>query len=120
MAPRRASLSPAAARWLKEEIAAIAKESPKGAKIILANIRKKQELLVKFPQMGERGLIPGTRRVFVRPHYILTVRVQEDLVEVAAIRSTSQQDAYAPSELLAASADPVSDDTTTIDSIKPK
>ena len=120
MAPRRASLSPEAARWLKEEIARIARESPKGARLVLENIRRKRELLTQFPEMAERGPIPGTRRVFVRPRYILTVRMREGHVEVAAIRSTSQQDAYAPSDVVAHSPDPLLDSSSTFDPSKPR
>jgi len=48
--------------------------------------------------MGERGLIEGTRKVSMPP-LVLTVRLKNGVVEIAAIRDARQRDAYAPDEL---------------------
>jgi plasmid stabilization system protein ParE len=115
MARRLALMAPEAARWLKEEIARIAESSPQGAEKIATNVRKARELLAEYPRSAQRGVILGTQRIFVRPHYILTVRIRDGVVEVAAIRSTSQTDAYAPSALLGASDNPESEDLPSLD-----
>jgi hypothetical protein len=61
---------------------------------------------MELPRAAQRGVIPGTERLFVKPEYILTVRVREGVVEIAAIRSARQADPYAPPKLLDASDDP--------------
>jgi plasmid stabilization system protein ParE len=103
-------MTPEAARWLKEEITSVAEYSPQAGEKIAANIRKARELLAEYPKSAQRGVIPGTQRMFVKPRYILTVRVRDGVVEIAAIRSASQKDAYAPSDLLDATDDPTSEE----------
>ncbi len=65
---------------------------------------------MEFPLTAQSGVIPGTRRVFVKPEYISTVRVREGVVEIAAIRSARQGDAYAPSDLLDGGEEPIAGD----------
>jgi plasmid stabilization system protein ParE len=115
MARRLALMAPEAARWLKEEIARIAESSPQGAEKIATNFRNAPMLLAEFPRSAQRGVIPGTRRMFVKPHYILTARIRDGVVEVAAIRSASQWDAQAPSTLVGAPDNPESEDLPSLD-----
>jgi plasmid stabilization system protein ParE len=110
MARRLALMAPEAARWLKNEIARIAESSPQGAEKIATNFRNARMFLAESPRSAQRGVIPGTRRMFVTPHYILTVRIRDGVVEVAAIRSASQRDAQAPSILAGAPDNPAPGD----------
>ena len=53
--------------------------------------------LSEHPEMGRVGFIPGTRRIVVGS-YVLTTRLRGGVVEIAAIRSSRQGDAYEPPE----------------------
>ncbi|CAN7179972.1 type II toxin-antitoxin system RelE/ParE family toxin [Neorhizobium sp. LjRoot104] len=91
-------LSPVAERWFLIYIAALAEENPGAARKMLARLAELKENLARFPEMTERGLIPGSRRIVMRP-LILTARVRKGVVEIAAIRHERQKDAQAPSGL---------------------
>jgi plasmid stabilization system protein ParE len=93
-----ARMSPQAAAWLKAEIRYLSQRNPAAAKKVAQQIRAACESLAQYPAIGQRGLIPGTRRV-VTTAYVLTVRQRGDAVEVLAIRHAKQADAYAPREL---------------------
>jgi|SRR5579859_244640 len=100
MAARLVTLSPEAAKWLKEEISYIADRNPAAARGIADRLRAARDILADYPMIGPEGWIPGTRRVVAGP-YILTIRIRGNAVEIAAIRHARQRDAYAPSNLSA-------------------
>ena len=104
MAPRRARMAPAARRRFLEAIAHVAERNPADAERIVKEMRALQERLVGFPNLGVRGGVPGTRRIVMAP-YVLTTRIQGDGIEIVAFRHGRQEDARAPSELLAELAD---------------
>lgn len=91
-------LSPRAERWFLTYVAMLAEENPTAARKILNRLAELKENLARFPEMTERGLIPGSRRIVMRP-LILTARVRKGVVEIAAIRHERQKDAQTPSDL---------------------
>jgi plasmid stabilization system protein ParE len=91
-------LSPRAERWFLKAIAEIAEVDPGAARKIKARLERLKTLLSTFPEMTERGVLPGTRRIVMHP-FILTARVRGDVMEIVAIRHARQKDARAPSEL---------------------
>lgn len=95
MAPRLVRLSHQARAWLLAEIAYLAERDPAAARRVVAHLRAAQRNLARFPGMAQTGLIPGTRRLVVGD-YVPTVRRHRGEVEIAAIRSARQGDAYAP------------------------
>jgi plasmid stabilization system protein ParE len=97
-------MSPQAAAWLKDEIAYIADRNPAAARKIVERIRTARQKLADHPMIGPAGVIPDTRRVVVKP-YVVTVRQRDGVVEIAAIRSARQGDAYAPGDILDAESD---------------
>jgi plasmid stabilization system protein ParE len=97
--PRRTvRLSPTAERWLLRYISGLAAENPDTARNILLRVKKLQENLARFPEMTERGLLPNTRRIVMRP-LVLTARLRNGTVEIASIRHERQKDALAPSDI---------------------
>jgi len=94
-----ARLAPEARAWYLAEIAFIAERDPAAAARIAARIRAVRPTLADHPRIGPSGLIPGTRRVVVRP-YVLTVLQRGGVVEIAAIRHGRQSDAYAPRDVV--------------------
>jgi plasmid stabilization system protein ParE len=74
MAKLKVRLSIRAERWFLAYIGEIAEQNPAAARNILLRLEKLRETLADFPEMTERGQIPGTRRVVMRP---LTLRVCE-------------------------------------------
>jgi plasmid stabilization system protein ParE len=83
-------LSLRAQRWLLSFIADLASKNPSAARDILLRLEALKEGLAQFPEMTERGSMPGMRRVVMRP-LILTTRMREDVIEIAAIRHERQQ-----------------------------
>lgn len=57
-----------------------------------------RKLLALFPEMTERGLRRGTRKISMPPFILIARRVGED-IEIVAIRHGRQRDALAPREL---------------------
>jgi plasmid stabilization system protein ParE len=94
----RVRLSENAERWFVKRIAEIAEVDPGAARKIIGRFERLKTLLSTFPEMTERGMLPGTRRIAMHP-FILTARVRNDTIEVVAIRHARQKDARAPSEL---------------------
>lgn len=91
-------LSKSAERWFLNRIAELAEINPAAARNLIDRLERQKRLLSSFPEMGERGLIEGTRKVSMLP-LVLTVRLKNGVVEIAAIRDARQRDAYAPDEL---------------------
>lgn len=90
--------SPKAQRWFRKHILEIAEVNPEAARKIVARMENLTQLLSSYPEMTERGLLPGTRKIYIKP-FILTARVNRGVVEIAAIRHGRQKDANAPFEL---------------------
>jgi plasmid stabilization system protein ParE len=87
-----------AERWFFKRIAEIAEVDPSAARKIVSRLERLKNLLSTFPEMTERGVLPGTRRIAMHP-FILVARIRNDVVEIIAIRHARQRDARAPSEL---------------------
>lgn len=98
MTRRLARMSPEARSWYLSEIAYIAERNPAAAEKIAARMRRARQTLAEYPKSGPAGLIPGTRRIIVKP-YVLTIRQRGGVMEIAAIRHAKQSDAYAPTHV---------------------
>lgn len=94
-------LSEKAERWFLQKVADLATVNPQAARNLIARIERQRQLLATFPQMTERGLIPGTRKVSMPP-YVLIIRKIGNTVEIASIRDGRQKDAHKPTTLLPA------------------
>lgn len=79
-------------------IAELAEINPAAARNLIERLERQKRLLSSFPEMSERGLIEGTRKVSMPP-LVMTVRLKNGVLEIAAIRDARQRDAYAPDEL---------------------
>ncbi|CAK04008.1 type II toxin-antitoxin system RelE/ParE family toxin [Rhizobium johnstonii] len=95
----RIRLSKSAERWFLSRIAELAEVNPAAARKLVERLERQRELLSSFPQMTERGILEGTRKVSMPP-FVLTIRSRDGVVEIAAIRDARQKDAYAPVEML--------------------
>jgi plasmid stabilization system protein ParE len=91
-------LSKSAERWFLNRISELAEINPVAAGNLIERLERQKRLLLSFPEMSERGLIEGTRKVSMPP-LVLTVRLKNGVLEIAAIRDARQRDAYAPDEL---------------------
>ena len=49
------------------------------------------EHLLRHPEMGRAGRLPGTRELIVHPHYVLVYRLDGDTVQVLALVHTARQ-----------------------------
>ena len=92
-------LSKSAERWFLSRIAELAEVNPAAARKLVERLERQRDLLSSFPQMTERGILEGTRKVSMPP-LVLTIRSRGGIVEIAAIRDARQKDAYAPVEML--------------------
>ncbi|AKI03420.1 plasmid stabilization system protein (plasmid) [Hoeflea sp. IMCC20628] len=91
-------LSKSAERWFLSKVAEIAEVNPVAARKLIKRLERQKGLLLSFPQMTEKGILEGTRKVSMPP-LILTIRARNGIVEIAAIRDARQKDAYAPADL---------------------
>lgn len=91
-------LSKSAERWFLGRIAELAELNPAAARNLIKRLERQKHLLSSFPEMSQRGLIEGTRKVSMPP-LVLTVRLKNGILEIAAIRDARQKDAFAPKEL---------------------
>lgn len=91
-------LSKSAERWFLSKVAEIAEVNPAAARKLIERLERQKDLLSSFPQMTEKGILEGTRKVTMSP-LVLTIRARNGIVEIAAIRDARQKDAYAPAEL---------------------
>jgi toxin ParE1/3/4 len=62
----------------------IALDKPDAAADTVDVILEAIESLRRFPEMGRRGRVPGTRELVVRP-FIVAYRVHNEMVELLAI-----------------------------------
>lgn len=93
-------LSKSAERWFLNKIIELAELNPAAARKLIERLEKQKDLLSSFPQMTEKGVLEGTRKVSMPP-LVLTIRARDGMVEIAAIRDARQKDAYTPAELAA-------------------
>jgi plasmid stabilization system protein ParE len=94
----RVRLSRSAERWFLARIAELAEIDPQAARRLIERLERHKTLLSTFPSMTEQGLIKGTRKVSMPP-LVLTIRLKDGVIEIAAIRDGRQKDALAPEEL---------------------
>ena len=102
-------LSKSAERWFLSRVAELAEVNPAAARRLVERLERQKALLSSFPQMTEKGILEGTRKVSMPP-LVLTVRTRGGVVEIAAIRDARQKDAYAPADLGAADGEDDMDD----------
>jgi plasmid stabilization system protein ParE len=91
-------LSKSAERWFLSKIAELAEVNPAAARKLIERLERQKALLSAYPQMTEKGVLEGTRKVSMPP-LVLTIRMRDGIVEIAAIRDARQKDAYAPIDL---------------------
>ncbi|MCB5205419.1 type II toxin-antitoxin system RelE/ParE family toxin [Neorhizobium sp. T786] len=91
-------LSKSAERWFLSRVAELAEMDPGAARRLIERLERQKDLLSTFPQMTEKGILEGTRKVSMPP-LVLTIRARDGIIEIAAIRDARQKDAYAPVEL---------------------
>jgi plasmid stabilization system protein ParE len=91
-------LSKSAERWFLRRVAELADINPAAARHLIARLERHKSLLSSFPDMSEKGILDGTRKVSMPP-LVLTIRRRAGVIEIAAMRDARQKDAYAPSEL---------------------
>jgi len=73
----------------------LAEQSPAAARRFLAALTDAQRQLAEFPNSGERGVLPDTRRLVVGS-YIVHYRRHGDAVEVFAVRHAHRRDSREP------------------------
>ncbi|NRG19708.1 type II toxin-antitoxin system RelE/ParE family toxin [Rhizobiales bacterium] len=98
MRSKAASFSPEARKWFLTEIQYLAERNVAAAEALVTRMRRLREELAKYPKLGARGAIPGTRRIVLAP-YVVTIRSNRGNVEIVAIRHGRQRDAHAPDDL---------------------
>ncbi len=91
-------LSKSAERWFLMKVAELAELNPAAVRRLIDRLERQKGLLSSFPEMTEKGILDGTRKVSMPP-LVLTIRERNGVVEIAAIRDARQKDAYAPVEL---------------------
>lgn len=85
-------------RWLSEALAQldrvyeyISEENPKAARQVFTRIRNAPKHLVRFPESGRCGEVPGTRELIVSNlPYIVVYRVTETEVQILRVWHTGQ------------------------------
>jgi len=77
---------------LEQEAAYIARDNPRAAAALLVEADESTRLLLRHPDMGRPGRLPGTREL-VLPHfpYIIPYRVKEQRVEILRVFHTSRK-----------------------------
>lgn len=64
----------------------IAKESPKAARALLAEIKERVGILASQPQLGRAGRVEGTREfVLAGTSYILPYRLKDKQIQILAV-----------------------------------
>ncbi len=86
-------------KWLRtalknfnEEIAYIAEDSPKAARLVTRRIRESVALLAELPAIGRPGRVPGTRELPVpKTRYLIPYRVRRGVVEILRVFHASRR-----------------------------
>jgi plasmid stabilization system protein ParE len=89
MAKRHVRLSHHAQRFIETYLADLGEHNPAAARKILQRFRALRQKIADFPNMAQRGAFTNTRRVVMRP-FILTIRLNDDFVEIVAARHERQ------------------------------
>jgi toxin ParE1/3/4 len=78
-----------ALRNLEQEAAYIARENPQAAAALVVEADDSTRLLIRHPDMGRPGRVPGTREL-VLPHfpYVIPYRVREQRIEILRVLHT--------------------------------
>jgi toxin ParE1/3/4 len=88
----RVRLSSRARSDLKDLIRYIAHDSPRNARLVRDRINHTVQQLRQHPASGRPGRIDGTRELVIRhTSYIAVYRVQNGVLEIAALIHQSQQ-----------------------------
>lgn len=80
-----------AAKDLKRIHAHIAADSAVSANKMLQRILSQADELGRYPSIGRRGRVPGTRELIVHEHYYLVYRIESPTVKILRVKHTSQQ-----------------------------
>ena len=81
-----------ALRNLDEEAAYIANDDSAAARMVVERVLNAVAMLVRQPDMGRPGRVPGTRELVVpRTRYIVPYRVRGDAVEILRVFHTSRR-----------------------------
>ena len=75
---------PTALRDIESLHAYVAEDNVAAAAETVERILSGIEALSRFPEMGRKGRVPGTRELIISP-YVVVYRVSEDTVELIAI-----------------------------------
>jgi toxin ParE1/3/4 len=89
----------AVVRWLRtalrnldEELAYIASDDPKAARVVLRRIMDAVSLLSTQPSMGRPGRVPGTRELPVpKTRYLIPYRFRRGTVEILRVFHASRR-----------------------------
>jgi len=77
---------------LLENFTYIAEENPRAARALLAEIKKRVNVLSNNPEMGRMGRVEGTRElVLTGTRYILPYRVKDQQIQILAVLHTARQ-----------------------------
>jgi addiction module RelE/StbE family toxin len=87
--------SPRAAAEIREIAHYLAEENADATRRFLASLIDAQRQLAQFPNSGERGILPDTRRLVIG-NYIVHYRRREDVVEIFAVRHARRRDSRKP------------------------
>jgi toxin ParE1/3/4 len=81
-----------ALRSLEQEAAYLAQENPRAAAALVAEADQSTRLLIRHPDMGRPGRVPGTREL-VLPHfpYVIPYRFREQRIEILHVLHTSRK-----------------------------
>ena len=81
-----------AQRELEAELERIAAENEDAAVALADILHERTERLAKFPDMGRRGMVDGTRELVIERYpYIVPYRVKDNVVEILRVFHTSRK-----------------------------
>jgi toxin ParE1/3/4 len=95
--PRRVVFVRRARRQLNAQLAYVAERNPAAARHLRERIAAAQHQLAEFPRSAPRATSPGTRRLVVAP-YILTYRERDSVVEIVDVRHGRQAERPVPDD----------------------
>jgi len=77
---------------LREIFEYISEENPRAARALLAEIKKRVNVLSNNPEMGRMGRVEGTRELVpTGTRYILPYRVKDQQIQILAVLHTARQ-----------------------------
>jgi toxin ParE1/3/4 len=97
MMPHRVVFVRRARRQLEDQIEYIAARNPAAAERVKARIAAAKQQLAQFPRSGPPAVIPGLRRLVVRP-YVLTYRERRGRIEIVDVRHQRQAERLIPED----------------------